>query len=254
VAESLLLAGRHIRRWRSDPLIPIQSVVFPTLLLIVYSLLVGESMTRITGTDNLNGLVPLCALAGGMFGALGAGFAIPAERESGLVSRLWAFPVHRASALSGRLLAEASRTLIGAVLITAVGMALGLRFDGGWFAVIPFVLVPVVVVVVFATVVITLALGAGREGSTVFTWLGTASIGLVFCSAGVAPVDMFPSWLRPVIQYQPMSPAIESMRALAEGGSALWPLLATFGWVLAFGAVFAPLAIRNYRVAAETGI
>jgi ABC-2 type transport system permease protein len=229
-------------------------VVFPTLLLIVYYLLIGESTTRITGTNNLEGLVPMCALAGGMFGALGAGFGVRPERESGLLSRLWTFPVHRASALIGRLLAEAARTLVSAALITAVGVALGLRFEGGWLAVIPYLGVPVLVVVVFATVVTTLALGAGPEGNTMFTWLGTASIGLVFGSAGVAPVEMFPSWLRPVIQFQPMSPAIEAMRALAEGDSALWPLMVTFVWVLGFAAVFGPLAIRNYRVAAESGV
>jgi ABC-2 type transport system permease protein len=254
VIESLLFASRHVNRWRTNPLLPIQSVVFPTLLLIVYHLLLGKSMTRITGTDNLDGLVPMCALAGGMFGALGAGFAIRPEVESGLLSRLWTFPVHRASALIGRLLAEAARALVSAALITAVGVALGLRFDGGWLAVVPFLLVPVLVVVVFATVVTTLALGAGPDGNTMFTWLGTASIGLVFGSAGVAPVEMFPAWLRPVIHFQPMSPAIESMRALAEGGSAFWPLILTFGWVLGFAAVFGPLAIRNYRTAAETGV
>jgi len=252
--ESVLLAGRHISRWRTEPLIPIQSIVFPTLLLIIYHLLVGESMTRIAGTDNLDGLVPMCALDGGMFGALGAGFAIPAERSTGLLSRLWAFPVHRASALVGRLLAEAARTLISAALITAVGVALGLRFQGSWLAVIPFLLVPVVVVVVFAMVVITLALGVGPDGNIMFTWLGTACIGLVFCSAGIAPVEMFPGWLRPVIEYQPMSPAIELMQALVGGHSPWWPLTTTLGWVLALAAVFGPLAIRNYRRAAEAGI
>jgi ABC-2 type transport system permease protein len=254
IVESLLFASLHINRWRRQPLLPIQSLVFPTLLLIIYHLLVGDSMVRLTGTDNLNGLVPLCALAGGMMGALGAGFAIPAERESGLLSRLWTFPVHRYSALIGRLLAEAARALVGAALITAVGVVLGLRFEGGWLAVIPFLLVPVLIVVVFATVVTALVLAVGPDGNAMFTWLGTASIGLVFCSAGVAPVEMFPAWLRPVIQFQPMSPAIESMRAFAEGRSALWPVILTIGWVLAFAAVFGPLAVRNYRIAAETGV
>ena len=253
VAESLVFAGRHVSRWRVEPVIPIQSVLFPTLLLIVYYLLVGESMVTMTGTDNLSGLVPVCALAGGMIGALGAGFAVPFERATGLLSRLWTFPVHRASALIGRLLAEAARTLVAVAMITAVGVALGLRFEGGWLAVIPFLLVPVLVVVVFATVVLTVALGAGPEPNVVFTWLATGSIGLVFASSGVAPVETLPSWLRPVIQYQPMSQAIESMRAFAEGNSALWPLTLTFAWAVGVAAVFGPLAVRNYRLAAEGG-
>jgi ABC-2 type transport system permease protein len=253
VNESLVFAGRHLSRWRTEPVIPIQSLVFPTLLLIIYYLLVGESMVTMTGTDNLAGLVPMCVLAGGMIGALGAGFAVPFECASGLLSRLWTFPVHRASAIIGRLLAEAARTLLAAALITVVGVGLGLRFEGGLLAVIPFLLVPVLVVVVFALVVLSVALVAGPEPNVAFTWLATGSIGLVFGSSGVAPVEMYPSWLRPFIEYQPMSPAIESMRAFAEGESALWPMTLTFAWLIGIAAVFGPLAVRNYRLAAEGG-
>ncbi len=253
VTESLLFASRHIRHWRTLPVIPIQSVVLPTLLLIVYYLLVGESMSKITGTNNLEGLVPMCALAGGMFGALGTGFAVPVERANGLLSRWWTFPVHRASVLLGRLIAEAARTLVSAAMITAVGIGLGLRFDGGWVAIVPFLLVPVVVVVVFATVVLTFALSVGANVTALFTYLATGSIGLVFSSSGVAPIQMFPTWLQPVIRYQPMSPPIESMRALAEGTPAAWPLLLTLAWAVAFAAVFGPLTLRRYRRAVEAG-
>jgi ABC-2 type transport system permease protein len=252
-AESLLFAGRHVRHWRKLPAIPIQTVVLPTLLLIVYYTLVGKSMRTISGTDNLDGLVPVCALAGAMFGALGAGFNVPFERACGLLSRWWVSPVHRASVLVGRLIAEAGRTVLSTALITAVGVGLGLRFDGGWITVIPFLLVPVMVVVVFTTVILTFAVSAGPNVNTLFTYLATGSVGLVFASSGVAPLAMYPAWVQPLIQYQPMSPAIESMRAFVEGRSAVWPLTLTFAWVLAFAAVFGPLAIRRYRLAAESG-
>ncbi|WP_029115535.1 ABC transporter permease [Mycobacterium sp. URHB0044] len=249
--ESTLFAGRLFTRWRRSPIVPIQALLFPTFLLITYHLLVGQSMTRITGTNNLDGLVPMCAVAGAMFGALGAGLTLPAERASGLLSRFWTLPVHRASPLTGRLLAEAVRTFAGAILITAVGFGLGFRFHGSWLAVIPFLLVPVLVVIVFATVVVTVGLRSG--GNTLFTWLATGAIGLVFCNSGVAPLKMFPEWIRPLIQFQPMSPTIESMRALASGGSALTPLLLTCAWLVGLAAIFGPLAIHGYRVAAEAG-
>ena len=251
VAESIAFAGRLITRWRRHPIVPIQSLLFPTFLLITYDLLVGKSVTRITGTDSLDGLVPVCAVAGAMFGALGAGLTIPGERDSGLLSRFWTFPVHRASPLTGRLLAEAARTLVGAILITAVGFALGLRFHGGWLSVIPFLLIPVLVVIVFSSLVITVALRSG--GNTLFTWFATGSVGLVFCNSGIASLDTFPPWLRPLIQYQPMSPTIESMRAFAHGGPLLVPLLTTFAWLVALSAIFIPMAIRGYRTAAESG-
>jgi ABC-2 type transport system permease protein len=249
--ESLLFASRLLTHWRREPVMPIQALLFPTFLLVTYDLLVGKSIMRITGTDSLYGLVPMCAVAGAMFGSLAAGLTIPAERESGLLSQLWTLPVNRASALTGRLLAEAARTLVGSALITAVGVGLGLRFKGGWLAVIPFILVPVLVVVIFSTAVIAIA--ARSKSNAVLIWLGVPSITLVFSSSGVPPVEMLPSWMRPLIHLQPMAPTIASMRALAQGGPALWPLLLSFMWALGLAAVVGPLAVRGYRAAAESG-
>ena len=251
VVESLLFAGRLLTHWRRAPTLSIQALLFPTFLLVTYDLLVGKSMMRITGTDSLYGVVPMCAVAGAMFGALAAALTIRFERESGLLSRLWVLPVNRASALTGRLLAEAARTLVGSALITAIGVGLGLRFQGGWLAVIPFLLVPVLVGVVFSTAVIAIAVRS--KSSTSLIWLGVPSIALVFASSGAPPVELLPSWIRPLIQLQPMAPTIEFMRALAQGGPALWPLLLSFGWALGLAAVVGPLAVRGYRAAAESG-
>jgi ABC-2 type transport system permease protein len=248
--ESLLFAGRLLTHWRRAPTVPIQALVFPTFLLITYKLLVGKSIVRITGTDSLYGLVPMCAVAGAMFGALGAGLTIIGERDSGLLSQLWMLPVNRASALVGRLLAEAARTAAGAALITAVGVALGLRFEGSWLAVIPFLLIPVLVVLVFSTATIAIAVRA--KSSAMLFWLAMPSIALVFSSSGIPPVDLLPSWMRPLIPLQPMAPVIESMRALAQGGPALWPVLLSLLWALGLAAVVGPLAVRGYRAAAET--
>jgi ABC-2 type transport system permease protein len=248
-SESAVFAGRQLTRWRREPLVPIQALLFPTLLLVTYYLLVGKSFMRITGTDSLYHLVPMCAIAGAMAGALGSGVALVAERDWGLLSQFWTLPVNRASALTGRLLAEAARTLAGTTLITAVGVGLGLRFKGGWLAVIPYILVPILVVVVFSTAVIAIAVRS--KNPTMLTWLGMASIGSVFGCAGVPPVEMLPSWTHSLIRLHPLSPTIESMRALAEGSPALWPLLLTCAWILGAAAAVGPLAVRGYRTAAE---
>jgi ABC-2 type transport system permease protein len=249
--ESVAFAGGLLLGWRRHPIVPFQALVFPTFLLVTYYLLVGKSVVRLTGTDNLAGLVPVCAVAGAMFGALGAGLTIPSERNSGLLSRFWTFPVHRASPVTGRLLAEAVRALIGAMVVTGVGMVLGLRFTGSWFALIPFLLFPVAVVIVFAALVIAVALKSG--GNTLLTWLATGAIGLVFCNSGLAPLTAFPEWLRPVIAYQPMSPVIESMRALTTGTAATVPLLIAAAWLIGLALLFIPMAVRGYRDAAESG-
>ena len=253
--HSVLQAVRLLRRWSRDPIVTVQAVLFPTLLLIIYKLLIGKAVLVVTGSDSLYGLVPMCAVVGAIFGTLGAGLALPAERESGLLSTLWVLPVHRASALGGRLLAEAARTAGSTVLITVLGVAMGLRFAGGWpgalVSGLAFVLVPVSVSVGFATAIIAIAVRS--QGRAMVTWLGAGCIVLLFFNTGVAPVQMLPSWLQPAVRLQPMSPTIEAMRALAQGGSALWPLLQTAAWIVGVVAVFGPTAVRGYRTAAEAG-
>jgi ABC-2 type transport system permease protein len=249
IRQSRLQARRLLLGWQRAPVVLIQSLIFPTFLLIVYSLVVGRSVLHLTGSSSLYGLVPMCAVAGALFGAMGTGAAIPDEREAGLLSRLWALPVHRASALTGRLLAEGARALIGSIVITAVGVAMGLRFTQGLPAATAFVLIPVLMVIGFSTVIVAVAVQSG--GKNIITGLSTVCFLLLFFNSGMVPVAVFPGWVQPIVRAQPMSPAIEAMRGLAGGGPILWPVLQALVWVAGLVAVFGPIAVRGYRMAAE---
>lgn len=249
--ESAVFAGRLLTKWRRHPLIPLQSVLLPTILLFIYYMVVSTSMARLTGSDSLDVVVSMCALAGGMSGSVAAGLAIPDERDDGLLSRFWVMPVHRASALLGTLAAEAARTLVATAAITLVGVLLGLRFEGGAWAAMAFVLIPVCWVTVYAALVVVVALEF--QSRTVLTWFSTLSLGAVFGSTAVAPREIFPDFLYSIARYQPMSPTIESMKSLAREGFALQPMAGTFIWVAAVGLSVGILAMRSYRRAAQSG-
>lgn len=247
-AESLLFAGRLLTVWRRQPLVSIQAVLYPTFLLVTLKLLVGKSVLRITGTDSLYGLVPMCAVAGAMFGAFSASFSVQIERDTGLLGRLWVLPIYRISPLAGRLLADAARTLLGVSVITAVGLALGLRFQAGWLSVVPFILVPVIVGTVFSIMVTAVAIRT--KDSTALVFLTVPSLGAVFTNSGVAPVEGLPGWMGPLQHLNPFAPTLEAMRALAQGRPALWPLVLSSIWAVGMVAVVGPLAVSGYRAAA----
>lgn len=249
-AESVVFAGRLMTRWRRNPLVLLQSLLFPTILLIVYYMLVSKSMTRLTGSDSLETVVSMCALAGGMSGSVAAALSIPSERENGLMARFWVMPVKRTSALTGTLLAEAVRTVVATVVITIVGMTLGMRFHGGFVAALVFTAIPVLWVTVYATVVIVIALRC--HSVALLSWMNGLSLGAVFASSGVTPLDLFPAWIVPVVRYQPMSATIEAMKNLARGSFAVQPLLLTFTWIAAIAVVAGMLATRAYRTAARS--
>lgn len=250
VRESTAFASRLLLNWRRSPLVPMQSVLFPTILLIIYYMLVSKSMTRLVGNDAIEVVVAMCAVAGGMSGALAAALSIPNERKGGLLARFWVLPVRRSSVLAGTLMADAVRTLAGTLILTATGVLLGLRFEGGVAAALVFVMIPVFWVTVYATLIIAIALRT--ESQTLLTWIGTASLGAVFASSGVAPIDLFPAWLRPIVQLQPLSPTIEAMNELAREGFALRPILWTFTWIAFIGLAAGCWAIRGFKTAAQS--
>ncbi|BAX92345.1 ABC transporter permease [Mycobacterium shigaense] len=250
LAQSWVQAGRLLTRWRRDRAVLMGSLVFPICLLLAYEVVLDQQVHRVTGVASVYGLVPVCSVLSALFGSLGSAVGIAVERETRLLTRFWVLPVHRASALTGRLTAEAARALLGTLLITAIGMLLGLRFAHGWLAALVYILVPSVLAVGFTAVAMSLAIR--NNGRIVMTWLATATVSLAFINPGTTPIGMFPDWLRPFVRIQPMSPPIQAMWALAHDGPIVWPLTMTLLWAIVLLAVFMPIAVRGYRAAAES--
>lgn len=250
LTQTWVQAGRLLTRWRRERAVLMGSLVLPVCILLTYEAVLDERVHKVTGVASVYGLVPVCAVLSGVLGALRTSEGLMVDRQFGLLSRMWVLPVHRASALTGRLTAEAVRALIGTILITAVGVAMGLRFTHGWPAVLVYVLIPPIVVAGFTALVMALAVGANAH--TAMTLLAVVTISLAFVNPGITPIGLFPDWLQPFVRVQPLSPPIEVMRALAHDGPLLRPLAMTLVWAIVLVAVFTPLAVRAYRLAAES--
>ncbi|WP_216903151.1 ABC transporter permease [Nocardia alni] len=244
--QSLVHAGRLLRRWRREPEIMVQSLVFPTALLLMYQLVLGRFLTASAGHASIDGFVPLVAVTATMFGAMATGTSLHAEAESGLLDRWQVLPGYRAVVPAGRLLAECGRTLCATVLLLAVGAALGLRWHRGIWCAICAVGVPTLLVVGFATMV--MALAVSPAGSKIVELCSILILLGMFFNSGFVPVDQYPGWLQPVVRYQPMSVAIDAMRGLVSGGPVALPLLYTAVWSLGLTVVFGRGVIRGYRV------
>ncbi|MCB0935918.1 MAG: ABC transporter permease [Mycobacterium sp.] len=250
LTQSWVQATRLLTRLRRDTAVLMGSLMLPICLLLVYKVVLGEQVHRVTGVDSLYGVVPICALLSALFGALGGSVGIHTDRESRLLSRMWVLPVHRASALIGFFIAEALRALFGTILITSLGVFLGLRFAHGWLAVVVYLLIPSIMVIGYSALVLAIAIRSNGRG--IMNWLVGATITLAFVNPGTTPIKQFPDWLQPIVRAQPMSPPIEAMWALSYGGPLLWPLVVTLIWATVLFAVFTPIAMRGYQIAAES--
>jgi ABC-2 type transport system permease protein len=237
-----LQAQRLLRRWGRTPLVYTQALVFPVFLLLVFRLVFGDTMTAASGGDSLRRYVPLATLVGTVFGGVGIGVSLMLERESGLLDRFRAMPVHRTSPLTGRLGAEIVRILVTALVFLAVGYALGFRPDDP--AVLPlFVLIPVLAGIGFSALVCAVAVRASSVSA--LSGLSILFLLMLFFSTGFAPLESYPHALRPVVHVLPLSCGVDTMRGLAGSGAVLAPLLRTLAWSAAMTAVFGTVAVRG---------
>ncbi|MDV6229795.1 MULTISPECIES: ABC transporter permease [Rhodococcus] len=249
--HSLIQAKRLLMRWMRDPSTMIQALLYPALMLVMFRVVLGNSISAATGAPAIYGQVPMIALVGAMFGSIVSAVGLKGERKSGLLSRFWTTPTHRAAGLLGRMIAEAVRVLVTTIVITLAGVAMGFRFTQGIPAGILLILVPIVFGIGFAVMVTFLATVAGDaplvEVVSIFATL------LMFFNAGFVPVLAYPPWLQPVVAAQPMSVAVDAMRNLAMGGPVLTPVLQTLAWSLGMAVVFLIPAIRGYKKASSDG-
>ena len=89
------------------------------------------------------------------------------------------------------------------------------------------------------------------SGKAVIQQLSILFLLMLFFNTGFAPVEEYPGWLEPVVRYQPMSLAIDTMSGLTEGGPVRDALIGTLVWSVGLSVVFGVLAVRGYRRAVQ---
>ncbi|MEV0293128.1 ABC transporter permease [Nocardia sp. NPDC050710] len=249
VSHSVIQCKRLLYGWARDPATTIQTLIYPALTLLMFHVVLGNSISAATGKPAVYGQVPMITLVAAMSGAVVSALGFKVEKATGLLGRFWTMPVHRAAGLTGRLLAEAVRVLVTTLFVIAVGFALDFRFDQGWLAALAMIGIPVVFGVGFA--VLVTALATITEGVMLVSLISIVNTLLMFFNTGFVPVGAYPVWLQDVVENQPMSCAIDAMRGLSYGGPVAEPLLKTIAWTVGIVLVFAYPAISGYRRAAQ---
>jgi ABC-2 type transport system permease protein len=245
VLNTMVQTKRILTRWARDLVTVLEALVLPILLMLTLNIVLGHLIYAATKDSALYSIVALIAIAGAISGSTFAALDLIRERSSGLLSRLWVLPVHRASGLLSRIVAEAVRIVVTTLVMLAAGVILGFRFRERGIAILMWLGVPVIFGMAFAALVTTVALYTAK--TLVVEAVELMSLLLIFFSTGLLPVDQYPGWIRPVVAHQPVSYAIAAMRGLSAGGPVLSPMIATLLWSAGIAAVcVVPMAI-GYR-------
>ncbi len=197
-------AGRVVRKNLRIPAVVVQTLIFPVMLLLTLKVVFGETMDMTIGGSYVDRVVPLMALSGALFGGIGSAAGLIEERRSGLLDRFRSIGGNRAAMLAGRVVADAARTLVSAVVLVAVGHLIGFRFSAGLPSAIGFLGLVVLYGVAFSW--IPLALAARSQKVEDLAMINMVFLMMLFLNIGFVPVEAFPGFLQPIVEQAPPQP------------------------------------------------
>jgi ABC-2 type transport system permease protein len=191
-------------------------------------------------------VLPAVIVQAMLFGALTTAERAARDQRPGFGVRLRTLPISAAAPLMARMLYCLIRGALALVAAIAVAYLFGFRMTGGPVYTAAFV---------FIVLMLTLALSLGADATGCLGWKMDAAsqlllvpqLLLVLLSTGMAPVNSFPDWLQPFVQYQPVSQVTETLRGFTGGHFVGSNLATSLAWCLGLLVVFGVIAMRMQR-------
>ncbi len=169
---------------------------------------------------------------------IGAAVYISMDMSEGLIARFRTMAIHRSSVIIGHVIGSVLQCIASVVLVGAVAFAIGFRTEATpveWLAAFG-------LLALFALAFTWIAVGIGMASPNAEAAANSAQplILLPLISSAFIPSDTMPGWFRPIAEYQPFTPAIETLRGLLLGTE-----IGSNGWIAT--AWCAGLILLGYR-------
>ncbi|WP_371678043.1 ABC transporter permease [Streptomyces sp. NBC_01276] len=241
---ALTMAGRSLRISRRSPDALIAALMLPVMLMLIFVYFFGGAID--TGTAYVTYVVPGAMLLCAGFGAASTAVSVADDMKNGIVDRLRSLDVGGVPVLAGHVTASVVRNLVSTTLVLAVALAIGFRPRAS----APAYLAAAGLLVAYITAISWLAatlglLAKSPEAAGGFTFL---MMFLPYPSSAFVPIDTMPSWLHGFAGHQPLTPVIESLRALLldrPAGNAPWTALAWCAAITALAVTVAGVLFRR---------
>ncbi len=217
VRDSATMLRRDVRHSLRFPLMTISGMLLPIALLLLFAGVFGHALgaSSAAGASYIDYLAPGILVMTAGFAAEATAVNICTDMSGGIIPRLRTMAISRASVLTGQVLGSMIRTMISAVLVTAVAVLLGFRPSAGpveWIAAAG----------VFAMLTLALTWLTVAFGLLAKTPAGANSLSLIpaflpFLSSAFISTRSMSGGVRWFATNEPFTPIIDTLRGLLTG-------------------------------------
>ncbi|WP_405977573.1 ABC transporter permease [Streptomyces sp. NBC_00158] len=220
--DSSTMLRRNLLHARRYPSLTLNLLLTPVVLLLLFVYVFGDVMSAGIGgggadrADYIAYLVPGLLLMTIGSTTIGTAVSVSNDMSEGIIARFRTMAIHRGSVLVGHVVGSVLQAVVSVVLVGAVGVAIGFRSTDAtaleWLAAFG-------LLTLFAVALTWIAVGMGMVSPNAEAASNNALplIFLPLISSAFVPVHAMPGWFQPVAEYQPFTPAIETLRGLLLG-------------------------------------
>ncbi len=246
VADTVTITGRNLRRLLRIPTLIAFATVQPALFVLLFTYAWGGAVHPPGVERYIDYALPGIWVLAIAFGASQTGVAFADDLTTGMLDRFRVLPMAHSAVLAGRVVADLVRNLFVLVLMTGIGFAIGFRFHAGPLAALAAFGLAVVVGVSFSWIFALLGLLVRDSESAGIGGL-LAAIPLIFTSSTFVPVATFPGWLQAFAKVNPITSAVDALRALSLGGPTATYVWQAVAWLAILLGIAVPAAVLRYR-------
>ncbi|MGW4053275.1 ABC transporter permease [Streptomyces sp. NPDC004779] len=220
VRDSTTMLRRNLLHARRYPSLTLNLLLTPVMLLLLFVYIFGDTMSAGMGGADRDAyvayLVPGLLLMTIGSTVIGTAVSVSNDMSEGIIARFRTMAIHRPSVLVGHVVGSVLQSVASVVLVGAVGVAIGFRSSNAtaleWLAAFG-------LLVLFAFAMTWIAVGMGLVSPNAEAASNNALplIFLPLISSAFVPVHQMPGWFQPIAEYQPFTPAIETLRGLLLG-------------------------------------
>lgn len=219
VVDAWYLLVRNLRNSARVPMIWVMSLVQPLIWLLLFGQLF-RNIVNIPGfpTENyLAFLAPGIVVMTSLFGATFSGMGTLVDIDLGYLDKMLVTPVNRNAIILGRIGGDVVRIVAQAIIIVLIALAMGVGFATGFAGFVTVIAVIALMVIGFAGLSNILALRV-RDHQLFIMVINFFTLPLMFLSSALMPMEMLPSWLQTVANYNPITYAADGIRTLMTTG------------------------------------
>jgi ABC-2 type transport system permease protein len=208
----------HARRY---PSLTLSLLLTPIMLLLLFAYIFGDAIGTGIGvgadrSDYIAYIVPGLLLMTIGSTVVGTAVSVSNDMTEGIIARFRTMAIHRPSVLVGHAVGSVLQSIISVVLVGAVAVAIGFRTTDAtvleWLAAFG-----LLVFLASALTWIAVAMGLISPNAEAASNNAMPLILLPLISSAFVPVDAMPGWFQPIAEYQPFTPATETLRGLLLG-------------------------------------